>query len=93
MDRVSNILFSMFRHTPHHGKWVVSCLEGGWKSILGHTIAKVCRPIALRGSMLIVEIKDPVWEPVLQGMKDELSDRIRRASAGEVRKIHFIQKA
>ena len=93
MDRVSNILFSMFRHTPHHGKWVVACLEGSWKSILGQTIARVCRPIALRGSLLIVEIQDPVWDPVLQNMKEELSDRIRKAAGGEVLKIHFIQKA
>jgi len=93
MDRVSNILLSLFSQTPHHGDWVVACLEGSWPGILGETIAQVCSPIALRGSLLIVEIRDPAWEPALQSMKDEMSGRLRKASGGAVKKLHFTQKS
>jgi hypothetical protein len=92
MDRISNILFSLFRRTPQHGDWVVACLEGSWPAILGDSIAQVCTPIALRGTALIVEIRDPAWEPALESMKDELSARLRKASGGNVQKLYFTQK-
>jgi hypothetical protein len=93
MDRVSNILLSIFRETPNHGDWVVACLEGSWQGMLGESMAKACAPVALRGSLLMVEIRDPLWETTLESMKDEMSERFRNATGGVVKKIHLIRRS
>ncbi len=90
MESVSNTLYSLFRSTPFHGDWIVSCLAGAWTGVLGDRIARTCRPIAWRNSELVVEVLEKAWLPVLISMNQELLQRIRQATGGEVRQVAFI---
>jgi len=89
MESVSNTIYSLFRSTPFHGDWIVSCLAGAWIGVLGDRIARTCRPIALRNSELVVEVLEKAWLPVLTSMDQELLQRIRHATGGEVRQLVF----
>jgi predicted nucleic acid-binding Zn ribbon protein len=91
MESVSNVLFSLYRETPFHGEWVVACLQGAWPGILGEKIAGVCRPLALRGPELVVEVPDGAWMLALSSMKTELLDRIRRVAGDEVSALSFVR--
>ncbi len=89
MESISNTIYSLFRDTPYHHEWVVSCLDGAWPGILGDRIAGTCKPVALRDSELVVEVLDIAWFQVLRDMAPELLQRIRNATGGEVRQLKF----
>jgi hypothetical protein len=89
MESVSTILFSLYRGTPLHPEWVVACLAGAWKGLLGERVANVCRPRALNRAELVVEVLEKEWLPALASMKQELLFRIGRATGGEVRRLSF----
>lgn len=89
MESVSDTIYSLYRNTPFHCEWVVSCLDGAWHGLLGDRIAGASRPVALRNSELVVEVIDKTWFAVLSGMTQELLERIRKATGGEVRHIKF----
>ena len=89
MKPLSGVLYSLYRGQPNHGPWVVGCLEGGWARILGERLAAVCRPVWFRDSDLLIEITDGGWERAVRGVKAELLEKIRAATAGEVRGIRF----
>jgi hypothetical protein len=87
MESVSTILFSLYRGTPLHQEWVVACLEGAWKGLLGEKVANICRPRALNRTELVVEVLEKEWLPALSSMKQELLLRIGRATGGEVQQL------
>ncbi len=89
MEPVSSVMFSIFRGTPRHAEWVVHCLRGAWPALVGKGIARVCRPAAFADSALSIAVEDAAWEGALAGMRDELEERIRNATGGEVRRITF----
>ncbi len=90
MESISNVLFSHYRDTPYHGEWVVAFLQGAWAGMLGDKIAGVCRPAALRGRELVVEVDDGAWLSALSSMKTELLARICRVAGQEVRELSFV---
>ena len=87
MESVSRTIYSLFRSTPSHSEWVVACLQGAWSGILGDRIASACRPALLHGSELIVEVTEKEWLGALSSMREELIQRIRQATGGEVRQL------
>jgi len=89
MDALKDVLFTLFRKTPHHDSWVIACLEGAWSGILGEGIARICRPLKLLHGELVIEVLDPAWKPALSGMKAELARRLRSASGGAVTGVKF----
>lgn len=89
MEPVAGVLYSLFRGSPAHREWVVNCLQGAWPAIVGQGIARVCRPAVFDGSGLRIAVEDPAWEDALASMRDELRERILRATGGEVRRISF----
>ncbi len=74
---------------PEHGKWVLACLEGSWPKLLGNKLADICRPAEFEDSELVVEIIDRRWEEALRGMKSHMLEKLRIATAGEIRAITF----
>lgn len=92
MEPVSNIIFSIFRGTPHHEDWVLSCLEGAWPGLVGERLASACRPRTLKGSHLVVEVLDPEWAPALKSLGSELLAKIEVATTGEVRSLEIAPK-
>jgi len=89
VEPISSVLFSLYRNTPHHGDWVLACLEGAWPAILGGGLAQACRPLSLAESTLTVGIDAPEWQETLLSMKEDIEGRIRRATHGEVRRVRF----
>jgi hypothetical protein len=91
LEPVSNILFSLYRGTPQHEEWVMACLQGAWKGIVGERLAGVCRPSAMKGTELVVEITDSSWVKALKGVKREIAQKLRAATFGEVQSISFLR--
>ena len=89
MERVSDILFSLFRGTPQHGDWVVACLEGAWAPLVGERLAAACRPVSFEGSELVIEITDREWDDAIRSLADELLEKIRDATGNEVQQLSF----
>jgi len=89
LEPVSTTLFSLFKGNPNRREWVIACLEGTWAKLLGDRLAAVCRPVRFDDSDLSIEILEREWYPVFQSVKEELLDKLRAATAGEVRAITF----
>lgn len=89
LQKLFGILFSLNRDRPEHDKWVLTCLEGAWAKLLGDKLSAVCRPAAVQGSELVVEILDRNWEEALQSVKPEMQEKLRIATAGEIKRISF----
>ncbi len=90
MEPISNILFGLFRGTPRHAEWMIACLEGAWRNLVGDRIAAVCRPVRFEDSRLTVEILDPAWDKPLRAMMPELLLRIRSGTGGEVQDLRLV---
>ena len=87
MERLFRILLSLQRGTSQHPQWVVSCLQGAWSNLVGTRLAEVCRPIALAGSELKIEILDDGWVQAVRSVRPELQDKLRAVTAGEVKTL------
>jgi predicted nucleic acid-binding Zn ribbon protein len=88
MEAISSVLYSLFRNKPGHSEWIVACLEGAWRGIVGENLARVCRPCRFKDSMLVIEV-DVEWEKALRGCEAVLLARLRSATGDEVRRITF----
>jgi hypothetical protein len=89
MEPVSTVLFSLFRGTPQHEEWVVSCLGGAWPGLLGSRLAGICRPLALEKSHLVVEVLDPVWMQALADLREQILAKLQAATGGEIQTLAF----
>jgi len=89
MEPLSKILFSLYQGTPFHDEWIVGCLQGVWAGLLGERIDKVCRPAAVHGRELVVEVSDADWLPILSGMKLKLLERVHSVTGDDVLQITF----
>ena len=87
MEKIFGLLFSLYRGTPKQGEWVVACLQGAWAKLLGDRLAGVCRPVSFGDSTLVIEILDPQWEEAIKSVTPELLEKLRSATAGEVRRM------
>jgi hypothetical protein len=60
--------------------------------LLGDRLAAACRPAHFDGSKLIVEILDSSWTKAIQSVQPELLEKLRSATAGEVKTITVVNK-
>jgi len=86
---LSQVLYTLFEDQPTHGQWVVACLEGSWSRVLGEKLASVCRPVTFDKSNLWIEILDRDWDQILQSIQPDLLEKLRAATANEVKGISF----
>jgi hypothetical protein len=89
VEPLFGVLFSLFKEKPNHGQWVIACLEGAWPKLLGDRLAAACRPVRFEDSDLVIEIFDVGWDQAVKSVKDALLDKLRAATAGEVKTISF----
>ena len=89
MEKLFGVLFSIYKGTPRHGEWVIACLQGAWRVLVGEPLARVCRPCAFSDSRLVIEITDPNWEGALRATETELLQKLRKATDGEVSSVSF----
>jgi hypothetical protein len=92
LEPLFGVLYSLYKGQPNHGHWVVSCLEGSWPRILGERLAGVCRPVSFENSDLRIEILDREWDKAMQSVKQALLEKLRAATASEVKSISFSQQ-
>jgi hypothetical protein len=90
MEPVSTVIYALFRGSPQHADWVVSCLEGAWPGLLGDKLSEMCTPAGLEGTRLTIQVLDPSWLEPLRGCSGEILERIRQATGGEVRSVRLI---
>ncbi|MDM7998025.1 MAG: DciA family protein [Acidobacteriota bacterium] len=89
MEPLAGVLYGLFRGTPNHERWVLACLEGAWPKLLGERLAAVCRPSGFENGALSVEILNNEWDSVVKSVRSELVEKLRAATAGEVKSIVF----
>jgi hypothetical protein len=90
LEQLFSVLLLLYRGTPQHSEWVVACLNGAWPKLLGERLAAVCRPARFEGSELVVEILNNDWEKAVQSVKPMLLEKLRTATAGEVKTIAVV---
>lgn len=83
------VLLGIYRGTPRHGQWVLVCLEGAWKKLVGDKLADVCRPVRLNDSELVVEILDRDWEEAVKAVESALRQKLETATTGIVKTLSF----
>jgi len=90
LERLFGVLFSLHRGTPRYGDWVLACLEGAWPRLLGERLATACRPARFENSKLWVEILDGSWTDAVRSVGPELLEKLRTATAGEVKSLEVV---
>lgn len=90
MERLSTVLYSLYRGSPGHGPWVVSVLAGAWPALLGEQISRACRPASWDRHCLTVEVVDEDWSESLRSLHSEILRRVREATGGEVLEVRFV---
>ena len=93
MEPLFRVLYSLYRGQPGHGRWVVACLEGSWSKILGERLAAVCRPVAFHDSDLRIEARDREWENAILSVRQDLLEKLRTATANEIKSISIVRQA
>lgn len=89
MEHVSRSLLSLYRDTPQHGEWIVTCLQGAWRGLVGDRLAAACRPVAWKGGRLTLQVFEAEWFNCLQEMKTELVERLQALAGDEIRDIEI----
>ena len=89
MEPISRLLYRIYEGTPHHAEWVVACLEGAWKGILGESLALACRPDRFRDGKLTIVVEDPAWEEALHGLEVKFREKLQSATSGLVQEVAF----
>jgi hypothetical protein len=87
------MLFSLFKEKPNHGQWVIACLEGAWPKLLGDRLAAVCRPVRFENADLLIEVLDREWDQAVKSVKPALLEKLRAATANEVKTITFSRQS
>lgn len=50
-----------------------------WNAVVGSTIAKHARPVAVENAKIIVEVDHPVWKSELQYRKSQIIEKLNRS--------------
>jgi hypothetical protein len=87
LEQLRSVLFSLHRGTPRHGDWVIACLAGAWPRLIGERLAAACRPVRWKDSELTIEVLDSNWTGAIKSIQSELTEKLRSATAGEVKSI------
>jgi hypothetical protein len=89
LEPLSAVLYALHKGNPNRGQWIVACLNGAWKKLVGEKLASVCRPARYENAHLLIEILDPDWDPAIKSVRHALQEKLRAATAGEVKTISF----
>jgi hypothetical protein len=92
LEQLRSVLFSLHRGTPRHGEWVIACLAGAWTRLIGARLAAACRPVRFKDSALTIEVPDINWVEAVKSVKTELTEKLRTATAGEVKSISVVSR-
>jgi hypothetical protein len=90
LEQLFGVLLSLHRGTASYGDWVIACLSGAWSRLLGDRLAAACRPARFDGSKLVVEVLDSDWTEAIKSVQPELLEKLKAATAGEVKSVSVV---
>ncbi len=57
---------------------VLSVVFGRWSELVGSAVAQHCKPVAIEGERLVVQVSDAVWASELQWLASDVLKRINK---------------
>ncbi|MCB1021221.1 MAG: DUF721 domain-containing protein [Acidobacteria bacterium] len=84
MDRARDILQSLAAELPDAPEWSAEVAFASWDEAVGELLARVTRPAALAGRLLIVEVDAPEWVPELEALSESIRRRLNKAAGSNV---------
>lgn len=55
---------------------VLTAVFNGWTDVVGEAVARHCRPLSLRGNVLVVGADEPAWAAELRWLEADLLARL-----------------
>jgi predicted nucleic acid-binding Zn ribbon protein len=81
---LSDVLGKVLRRMKVSDETTAIGLFGGWRSIVGDTIADHVTPKRLEKRRLVVEVDDPAWATQLKFLEAQLLTTLRERAGDEV---------
>lgn len=76
------------RHLGGPSADVATEVFGRWGELVGDAVAANSRPVALRGTILVIAVADPAWATQLRFLEGDLVARLQaRLGAGAIESI------
>lgn len=62
-----------------------------WREIVGHKLAKICKPVELDRGKLVLKVKNEIWRQELGKKRKELLNSIKtKTNVNKINSIEFI---
>lgn len=84
MDRARDILLGLAAERPDRDEWTGEIALAHWREAVGDLLARVARPAALCGRLLIVEVDSQQWVPELEAVAGTIRRRLNKAAGRDV---------
>jgi predicted nucleic acid-binding Zn ribbon protein len=84
MDRARDILIGLASERPKGEDWTAEIALACWEEAVGELLARVTRPAALAGRLLIVEVDAPEWAAELEALSGTIRRRLNQAVGRDV---------
>ena len=84
MDRARDILLGLAADMPGTEKWSGEIALASWEDAVGELLARVARPAAMAGRLLIVEVDSPEWVTELEALSESIRRRLNGAAGANV---------
>jgi hypothetical protein len=80
---VGQVLSGLQERTPWGQRLARQKVLRHWEGVVGETVARVARPVEVRGRTLYVDVRDSVWMHQLSLMREDIRHRLNSASGEE----------
>lgn len=76
----------MDRHVPAHVQRLYRVQEQ-WAKVVGETVARHARPMAVEGNVLIVWVRNSQWMHEISYLREEIASRLALETKGELERV------
>ena len=84
VDRARDILLGLAAERPDREEWTGELALACWNDAVGELLARVTRPAAVAGRLLIVEVDSPEWVPELEAVSGSIRRRLNQSLGRDV---------
>lgn len=95
MDQARDILLGLAANHPDREDWTEELTLACWEAAVGRPLARIARPAALAGRLLIVEVDSPQWVPELEALAGSIRRRLNQSLGRDVvgRMVYRLRRA
>jgi predicted nucleic acid-binding Zn ribbon protein len=95
VERARDILLGLAADRPDRDDWTSEIALAHWDDAVGELLARVSRPAALAGRLLIVEVDEPRWVRELEMVSGLIRRRLNTAAGRDVvgRVVYRLRRA